>query len=150
MEARMQNPIVAIPGAMDVVQQLGGLLHRLDADVSIDLEWISLRASQINGCAVCLDMHSSALTKAGVPVEKLHALPAWRESTWFDEKERAALALTESGTRLADKGEAVSDEAWEEAADLFSEQELAAIVLWISAINFFNRINAITKQVPGR
>jgi len=148
MEARMQNPLLVVPGAMDIVTAMQKVLH--DADTSIDLEWVALRASQINGCAVCLDMHSTALRKAGEPDEKLAAVPAFRESVHFTDAERAALALTEAATRLADKGEAVPDAVWDEAADHFSEQELGLIVLEIGAINFFNRINATTRQPAGQ
>ena len=147
MEARMPNPILVVPGAMDIVKAMQKALH--DADTSVDLEWVALRASQINGCAVCLDMHTAALRKAGEPEEKLAAVPAFRESRWFSDAERAALALTEAATRLADKGEAVPDEVWDEAADHFSEEELGLIVLEIGAINFFNRINAVTRQPAG-
>jgi AhpD family alkylhydroperoxidase len=147
MEARMQNPLLVVPGAMDIVKAMQKVLH--DAETSIDLEWVALRASQINGCAVCLDMHSTALRKAGEPDEKLAAVPAFRESAHFTDAERAALALTEAATRLADKGEAVPDAVWDEAADHFSEQELGLIVLEIGAINFFNRINATTRQPAG-
>ena len=146
MEARMKNPLFVVPGAMDIAKSFGAL-HGLET--TIDLEWISLRASQINGCAVCLDMHTTALRKAGEPDEKLHAVAAWRESPHFNDAERAALALTEAVTRIADKGEAVPDEVWEEAADHFGEVELGAIVLSIAAINFFNRINAATRQIPA-
>ena len=147
MEARMKNPMFAVPGAMDIAKAMGAVLH--GAETSIDLELLSLRASQINGCAVCLDMHSKALRKNGESDDKLHAVAAWRESPLFTDAERAALALTEAGTRIADKGEAVPDDVWEDAADHFDEEELGTIVLQIAAINFFNRINAVTKQVPA-
>jgi AhpD family alkylhydroperoxidase len=147
MEARMKNPMFVVPGAMDIAKVMGQVLHGVET--SIDLELLSLRASQINGCAVCLDMHSTALRKAGEPDEKLHAVAAWRESAHFSSAERAALALTEAATRLADKGEAVPDDVWDEAADHFGEEELGAIVLQIAAINFYNRINAPTRQVAG-
>jgi AhpD family alkylhydroperoxidase len=147
MEARMPNPLLVVPGAMDIVKAMQKALH--DVDTSVDLEWVALRASQINGCAVCLEMHTDALRKAGEPEEKIAAVPAFRESRWFTDAERAALALTEAATRLADKGEAVPDAIWDEAADHFSEQELGLIVLEIGAINFFNRINAATRQPAG-
>ena len=147
MEARLENPILAVPGAMDIAKAMQKVLH--GAETSIDLELLSLRASQINGCAVCLEMHSTALRKAGEPDEKLHAVAAWRESVHFTDAERAALALTEAATRIADRGEAVPDDVWEDAADHFSEQELGLIVIQIAAINFFNRINATTRQVAG-
>jgi AhpD family alkylhydroperoxidase len=147
MEARMKNPLFVVPGAMDVVQALGGVLHKAEV-TGLDLELLYLRASQINGCAVCIDMHTTALRKAGLE-EKVFAVAAWRESTQFTEAERAALALTEAATRIADRGDAVPDDVWDEAADQFSEADLAVITLGIASINFFNRINATTKQVAG-
>jgi AhpD family alkylhydroperoxidase len=147
MEARMKNPMFAVPGAMEIAKTMGTVLHGVET--SIDLELVSLRASQINGCAVCLDMHSKALRKNGESDDKLHAVAAWRESPLFTDAERAALALTEAGTRIADRGEAVPDDVWEAAADHFSEEELGTIVLQIAAINFYNRINAVTKQIPA-
>jgi AhpD family alkylhydroperoxidase len=147
MEARMENPIMAVPGAMDIATAMQKVL--VGRDTSIDLEWISLRASQINGCTWCLDMHSKALLKAGQPQEKLFHLPGWRDSVHFNDAERAALALTEAVTRLADQNDAVPDAVWEEAADQFSAEELSLIVLQAAAINFFNRVNVTIRQVTG-
>jgi AhpD family alkylhydroperoxidase len=147
MEARMENPILSVPGAMDIATAVQRTL--LGKDTSIDLEWISLRASQINGCTWCLDMHSKALLKAGESQEKIFHLAGWRDSVHFDDAERAALALTEAVTRMADQGDAVPDEIWEACADRFSEEELGLIVLQAAAINFFNRINVTIRQVTG-
>jgi AhpD family alkylhydroperoxidase len=147
MEARMANPAFTVPGAMDALQALGGASHKAIGDLSIEL--VHLRASQINGCSVCVDMHSKALRKAGETDERLFAVAAWREAPWFTDAERAALALTEALTRLADRPDAVSDEVWAEAADNFGEVELAALVLAIANINVWNRLNAATRQVAG-
>jgi AhpD family alkylhydroperoxidase len=147
MEARMENPIMAVPGAMDIAGAMQKVL--MNRETSIDLEWISLRASQINGCTWCLDMHSKALLKAGQPQEKLFHLPGWRDSVHFNDAERAALALTEAVTRMADQSDAVPDAVWEEAADQFSAEELGLIVLQAAAINFFNRVNVTIRQVTG-
>jgi AhpD family alkylhydroperoxidase len=114
---------------------------------TIDL--LETRASQINGCAVCLDMHSRAAKKHDISDQQLHTLAAWRDSPYFDEAQRAALALTEAGTRLADRPEAVSDDVWHMAAKQFDEPALVALVLNIALINTFNRINVMTGQVAG-
>jgi AhpD family alkylhydroperoxidase len=114
---------------------------------TIDL--IESRASQINGCAVCLDMHSRAAKRHGVSDQQLHTLAAWRDSPYFDEQQRAALALAEAGTRLADRPDAVPDEVWETAAKHFDEAALAALVFVVALINTWNRLNVTTRQVAG-
>ena len=108
-----------------------------------------LRASQINGCSVCVDIHSRELELAGESSERIHTVAAWRETPYFSEAERAALALTEAATRLADRPEPVSDEVWDEAARHYSEEQLAALVVAIATINAFNRLNAATRQMTG-
>jgi AhpD family alkylhydroperoxidase len=113
------------------------------------LELCNLRASQINACAVCIDMHSRALQKLGEKTEKLFAVAAWREAPYFSDAERAALALTEAETRLADRGDAVPDSVWQDAARHFEGKALAALVLSIGAINLWNRLNATTRQPSG-
>ncbi len=110
---------------------------------------LGLRASQINGCAVCLDMHARAARKAGETGERLATLAAWRETPYFTEAERAALALAEAGTRLADRADPVPDDLWREAAKHYGEQALAVLVVAIAAINTWNRLNVVTGQVPG-
>jgi AhpD family alkylhydroperoxidase len=110
---------------------------------------ITLRASQINGCSVCIDIHSRELKNAGEPDERILAVAAWREAPYFTDAERAALALTEAATRLADRPDPVPDEVWEEATRHYDEQELAALVLAIAAINAWNRINGATRQIGG-
>jgi AhpD family alkylhydroperoxidase len=120
------------------------------ADVPVTTHYlIHLRASQINGCAVCADMHSRELRAAGEPDERIFTVATWRETPYFSDAERAALALTEAATRLADRPESVSDEIWEEAARHYDEPALAALVLSIASINAWNRINATTRQVTG-
>jgi AhpD family alkylhydroperoxidase len=148
MEARMKNPAMTLAGAMEALLALG---HAVDAGgvPRTTLELCNLRASQINGCAVCLDMHSRALKKLGERDEKLFAVAAWREAPYFSDAERAALALTEAETRLADRGDAVTDSVWQEAAQHFEEKALAALVLSIGAINLWNRLNATTRQPSG-
>ena len=149
MQARMTNPVFLVPEAMQALQafagagQGGGLTARL-------IELVNLRASQINGCSVCVQMHAAALKQGGETDERLYAVPAWRETPYFTPAERAALALAEAGTRLADRPDAVSDEVWDEAARHYDEAGLAALVLAIAGINVWNRLNAMTRQVAGQ
>src|SRR3954466_12455909 len=112
MTARMTNPAFAVAGAMDALNAVSKAISR--ARVPIDAELVHLRASQINGCSVCVDMHAKAARKAGESEERLFAVAAWRETPFFTGAERAALALTEAMTRLADRADAVPDELWEE------------------------------------
>jgi len=147
MEARMTNPVFVLDGAMDAMQALAKSVSR--ARVQINHELVHLRASQINGCSVCVDMHSKALRKAGESEERVFAVSAWREAPFFSDAERAALALTEALTRLADKEEPVPDAIWDAAAEHFDEAQLAAIVLDIAQINVWNRLNVATRQVVG-
>ncbi|MER5964959.1 carboxymuconolactone decarboxylase family protein [Streptomyces sp. NPDC002057] len=111
-------------------------------------ELVKIRASQINGCGFCLDMHIKDALAAGEDSVRLHLVAAWREATVFTDAERAALELAEQGTRLADGG-GVSDEAWANAAKHYDEEQLAALVTAIAIINAFNRGNAIIQQPAG-
>ena len=108
-----------------------------------------LRASQINGCAVFADMHSRELKAAGDPDERTFTLAAWPETPYFSHAERAALALTEAATRLADRPDPVPDSVWEEAARHYDESQLSALVIAIAAIDAWDRINATTRQITG-
>ncbi|MGO8861069.1 MAG: carboxymuconolactone decarboxylase family protein [Acidimicrobiales bacterium] len=109
---------------------------------------VKIRASQINGCGVCLDMHTKDAEHAGESSVRINLVAAWREATVFTEAERAALELTEQGTRVAD-GDSVSDEAWSNAAKHFDDDQLGALVCLIALINLYNRLNAITRQPAG-
>jgi AhpD family alkylhydroperoxidase len=113
------------------------------------LLFVQLRASQINGCSVCVDMHARELKLAGEPDERIFMVSAWREAPYFSEAERSVLALTECATRMADRSDPVPDEVWDEVARHFDEQQLGGIVLAIAAINAWNRINATTRQISG-
>ncbi|YCK35809.1 carboxymuconolactone decarboxylase family protein [Actinomadura sp. ATCC 39365] len=113
------------------------------------IELVKLRASQINGCGYCVHMHSSDMKKAGESDERLWSVAAWREATVFTPAERAALALTEEATRLADRGEAVPDEVWEQAAEHYDDKQLAALVVSIAMINAWNRVGVTARLVPG-
>ncbi|GAB7109872.1 carboxymuconolactone decarboxylase family protein [Streptomyces phaeofaciens JCM 4814] len=112
-------------------------------------ELVALRVSQINGCAVCIDMHTKEAAAAGESPVRLNLIAAWREATVFTEAERAALALAEQGTRVADAATGVSDEVWERAARHYDEEQLTALVLLVSFMNAVNRLNIITQQPAG-
>ncbi|QNE19883.1 carboxymuconolactone decarboxylase family protein [Kribbella qitaiheensis] len=112
-------------------------------------ELVRLRASQINGCGYCTDMHTKDAAAAGETAQRLHLVAAWREATVFTEAERAALELAEQGTRLADASGGVTDEAWANAAKHYDEEQLATLVSVIALINAFNRMNVIIQQPAG-
>ncbi len=112
-------------------------------------ELVKIRASQINGCAACTDMHTKDAAAAGESPVRLNLVAAWREATVFTEAERAALELTEQGTRIADAAGGVTDEAWANAAKHHADDQLAALVCLIALINTYNRINVITRQPAG-
>jgi AhpD family alkylhydroperoxidase len=148
MQARMKNPLMVIPDAMQAILALAASATRGGVPPRT-LELVHLRASQINGCSVCVDMHSRELKMAGESDERIFTVAAWRETPYFTAAERAALALAESLTRISDRADPVSDEIWNEAARHYDEQALAALVIAIAQINVFNRINAATRQVSG-
>jgi AhpD family alkylhydroperoxidase len=108
-----------------------------------------IRASQINGCGYCTDMHTKDALHAGETQERLNMVAAWREATVFTEAERAALLLAEQGSRLADAAGGVTDEAWDEATRHFDDEQLAALVSRIAVINAFNRVNVMIRQPAG-
>jgi AhpD family alkylhydroperoxidase len=147
LTARMTNPAFAVPGALDALNALSKSITRARLPVSREL--IELRASQINGCAVCLDMHAKAAVQAGESAERIATVAGWRETPFFSDAERAALALTEAVTRLADRAEPVPDEVWAAAAEHFDETQLGALVIEIALINLWNRLNVTTRQVVG-
>ncbi|MGW5052166.1 carboxymuconolactone decarboxylase family protein [Actinokineospora sp. NPDC004072] len=127
---------------------LGPVLSGTDVPAST-MELVKIRASQINGCAVCLDMHTKDAANDGETAVRLNLVATWREAKVFTEAERAALELAEQGTRIADGAGGVSDEVWANAAKHFTEDQLVALVLAISVINAFNRMNVITQQPAG-
>jgi AhpD family alkylhydroperoxidase len=112
-------------------------------------ELVKLRASQINGCGVCTDMHTKEAAEAGESQLRLNLVAVWREATVFTEAERAALELTEQGTRIADAAGGVTDEAWAHAAEHYDEEQLGALVSLIALINLYNRLNVIVRQPAG-
>jgi AhpD family alkylhydroperoxidase len=148
MKPRMKNPAMLIPEAMPAILNLLKATKKAGVPEKT-LELVHLRASQINGCSFCVDAGARSVKKAGESEERLFAVAAWREAPYFTDAERAALALTEAGTRLSDRSDPVPDEIWDEAAKHYNEQQLAALVLMIGVTNLFNRVNATTKQVAG-
>ncbi|KQV76541.1 alkylhydroperoxidase [Aeromicrobium sp. Root344] len=148
MQARMDNPAITVPGAMEALHGLTKAVLKTGISPTT-LELVNLRASQINGCSVCLQMHASDLRKAGESDEKIDTVAGWRDSPHFDDAERAALGLAEEVTRLSDRSDAVPDEVYDEAAAHYDEQQLGALILSIAAINVWNRVNVSTRQVAG-
>jgi AhpD family alkylhydroperoxidase len=144
----MHQPALIRPGAMDALQALNSATD-CDGLPARTRELVHLRASQINGCGVCLDMHARIARKAGESDERLLAMAGWRDTPYFTDAERAALALTEAVTRLSDRDDPVPDAVWEDAARHYDEQALAALILDIAQINFWNRLNVATRQVAG-
>ena len=149
MQARMNNPAMVVPEAMKALQALWASVEKGRVPKST-LGLIELRASQINGCSVCVDMHARQVKQAGETDERLFAVAAWRDAPWFTDAERAALALTEAVTRIGDRADPVPDEVWNEAVRHYDEQALAALIIAIATINVWNRLNVTTRQVAGQ
>jgi AhpD family alkylhydroperoxidase len=147
MQARISHPVMAFPAAMKALLALSNSTGDTLPESTRNL--IALRASQINGCTVCLEMHATDMRKAGETDERLFTVAGWRDAPYFSDAERAALALTEATTRLADRADAVPDDIWAEAAKHYDEQQLAALVIAIASINTWNRLNAATRAVAG-
>ncbi len=147
-QARIKNPALTVPGALDALQQLGTSARRAGISEAT-IAMVTLRASQINGCSVCVDIHTRELEHLGESSERVNLVAAWREAPYYSDGERAALALTEAATRLADRADPVPDTVWNEAADHYTEPQLAALVVAIATINAFNLLNATTRQITG-
>lgn len=132
------------------VKYINSAGHSLDNSglPAVTQELVKIRVSQINGCAGCIDMHTKDAAAAGETQLRLNLVAAWREATVFTEEERAALAVAEQGTRIADGG-GVSDEVWERAAKFYDTDQLTALVALIAVMNTYNRINVITRQPAG-
>ena len=149
MHARMNHPAYIVPEAMPALQALGRAIQQSSLPPKT-LELINLRASQINGCAVCAVQHPRIARKLGETDDRLFAVATWRDAPYFNDAERAALALTEAVTRMSDQADPVPDAIWEEAARHYDEQALAALVMAIANINVWNRLNVTTRQVAGQ
>jgi AhpD family alkylhydroperoxidase len=148
IQARMKNPATLIPEAMQPLMAFIAAVRKSGVPQRT-LDLVHLRASQINGCSFCVDMGSRELKKAGETDDRLFSVAAWREAPFFNEAERAALALAEAVTRLSDRSDPVPEEIWNEATLHYDEKALAGLILWIATTNLFNRVNASTKQVAG-
>ena len=148
MQPRIESPVMTFPRAMKALHQLSTSTREAGLPETTHLLVIT-RASQINGCSVCVDMHTRELREAGESDARILTLAAWRETPYFSDAERAALALTEAATRIADRSDPVPDEVWDEAARHYDEKQLGALVLAIAGINAWNRINAATRQITG-
>jgi AhpD family alkylhydroperoxidase len=148
MQPRMSNPAMTVPGAMQALIALSTSAKNTGVPQRT-LDLVHLRASQINGCSVCVDLHARDLKKAGESDERVFSVAAWRETPYYSDAERAALALSEAVTRLSDRPDPVSDEVWDEAARHYDEPALAGLILSIASVNVWNRVNASTRQVAG-
>ncbi|MBV9231443.1 MAG: carboxymuconolactone decarboxylase family protein [Chloroflexi bacterium] len=149
MQARMSNPATLLPDVTEGIQALTRATQQGNVPRTV-LELVHLRASQINGCSFCVGYGARSLKKAGESDERIFAVAAWREAPYFTEAERAALALAEAITRLADRPDPVPDEIWEEATRHYDEKGLAALILMIAMTNLFNRVNVTIRQRAGQ
>jgi AhpD family alkylhydroperoxidase len=148
VQARMNNPVMVLPDALQPLLDLAKAARKVGLPQQT-AELVHLRASQINGCSYCVDMHSRELKKLGATDERVFAVAAWREAPYFTEAERAALALAEAATRLSDRPDPVPDDVWEEATRHYDEQLLAALIIEIALINAFNRLNVTVRYPAG-
>jgi len=149
MQARMPNPAEMLPEGLAAVQALAPAVYKGGVPPHT-LALVHLRVSQINGCSYCVDGGIKHAKKAGETDERLFGVTAWREMPYFNDAERAALALGEASTRIADRNDPVPDGVWNEAARHYNEKQLAALVFWIATCNFYNRLNVPTRQPAGK
>jgi AhpD family alkylhydroperoxidase len=148
-QARMTNVAVLVPEALRALLALAKSAEGAGVPPAT-AALIHLRASQINGCSVCNEMHARELKQSGASDERVFAVAAWRDAPYFTDAERAALALTEAATRIADRPDPVPDEVWNEAARHYDERALASVIIQICTINAFNRLNVTTRQPSGQ
>ncbi|QEU93861.1 carboxymuconolactone decarboxylase family protein [Streptomyces kanamyceticus] len=149
MEARLN--LFTNPVAAKVIRHLNAAGKAI-ADSTLPAatqELVKIRASQINGCGFCTDMHTKDAAHAGETSVRLNLIAAWREATVFTDAERAALELTEQGTRIADAAGGVTDEAWADAAKHYDEDQLTSLVSMIAVINAYNRVNVMIQMPAG-
>ncbi len=149
VEARInlfENP--AVMKFMGYINSAGRVINESTLSRTTQ-ELVKLRASQINGCGFCTDMHAKDAAAAGESQLRLNLVASWREATVFTEAERAALELAEEGTRIADAAGGVTDEVWANAAKHYDQEQLGALVAMIALINVYNRLNVITRQPAG-
>jgi AhpD family alkylhydroperoxidase len=138
-----------LPDAMQALMTLGAATKQDNGVPATTLNLVYLRASQINGCSVCVDMHARAARQSDETDERITAVAAWRDAPYFTPAERAALALTEAATRLADRPDPVPDDIWFEAAQHYDDKALASLTLNIAVTNLWNRLNVTTRQIAG-
>ena len=148
MQPRIKNPALLLPDTLPSLLALNAVVRKSGLSETISA-LAHLRVSQVNGCGVCVDIGWRHLKKLGESDARIFTVAAWREAPYFRDAERAALALAEAATRIADRPDAVTDEIWNEARRHFSEKELAGLMLSIAVTNTFNRLNAVTRQVAG-
>jgi AhpD family alkylhydroperoxidase len=153
MQARMsQNPMMMVPGALQAMQALQALRKSVQQQGVVPwrtIDLLQLRVSQINGCSASVQEHARILKEAGESDERIFAVAAWRDTPRFTGAERAALALAEAVTRIADQADPVPDAIWNEAARHYDEQGLATLVLLTSTANLFTRLGTATRQGAG-
>src|SRR5262249_54484907 len=143
MQARMKNPVMVLP---DALQALRALDRSSETQVPyVTRKLMHPRASQINGCSVCGNMHAPPLRKTGESDERIFSVAAWRDTPFFTDAERAALGLTEAVTRVSDRADPVPDDVWSVVAEHYDEAERAALVVQIALINAFNRLNIAVR-----
>jgi AhpD family alkylhydroperoxidase len=145
----MKNPALVVPEALSALLALGKATESTGVPY-VTFKLVQLRASQINGCSVCVEMHALELKKAGTSDERIFAVAAWRDTNYFTPAERAALGLAEAVTRVADRGDPVSDELWAEVTKHYDEKAIAGLLLSIGLINTWNRLNASVRGVAGQ
>jgi AhpD family alkylhydroperoxidase len=147
MQQRMNNPAVVLDDAMKALHALSKASEGVGLPQST-IGLAQLRASQINGCGVCVDSHARQMLKAGETTERLFSVAAWRDTPYYTDAERAALALAEAVTRMSGP-EPVPDDLWAQASEHYDERQLSALLLAIAAINVWNRLNVATHQQAG-
>ena len=149
MQARMKSPVMVLPESLQAMFALNKSVEDKGLSPAL-MQMVHLRASQINGCSVCVDMHARELKKHGESDDRIFAVGAWYDAPYFTAPERAALALTEAVTRVNDRADPVSDAIFAEAARHFDEKAMAALILSIGIINVWNRLNIAVRQVAGQ
>ena len=148
LKPRMRNVVAIVPEAMHALQAFSRSAESTGISPATTM-LVTLRASQINACSVCVELHSRSMRESGESEERIAGVAAWRHMPYFSAAERAALALTEAVTRLSDRSDPVPDTVWNEARQQFNEAELAGLLIGIAAINAWNRLNVATGQVAG-
>jgi AhpD family alkylhydroperoxidase len=149
IKARMPHPAFLLEGGFDALTALSAVAASTELPEAL-LHLVHLRASQINGCSWCTIEHAKEMRADGASDEKVFGVAAWREAPLFTASERAALAFTEALTRIADSADPVPDELWHEVSEHFDRRQLSALILAISTINVWNRINVAIRQPAGQ